>query len=1036
MFKRLMYLFSFILVLGSGAGQTWGAYRAAYWDPDFAQNWIDESITIEMRDYFAAAGYEILDADQLKVWMDARIADGKISVVVFCKDIAPETVCETNTADCTLRKYLDAGGKIVFCGDIPFWNQGHRGGETTRWRDSGATGILEFSAVGPGGIRNSYNTVQITEAGFEWGLTETWESRRPAEASVAADENLTVLAIDDAGHAAAWVKHYVPDDTTQGFVRVFDTNTNTTPRPNFDDLKRLAEYGLITELARKPSPRNGATIDLSDATPLSWTAGEYAVEHDVYFGAAFDDVNDANANDTTGIYRGRQSLPIYTPTEALELGQTYYWRIDEVNAPPDSDIHNSNVWSFTIVDYLLIDDFEGYNADNNQIWWAWKDGLGYTAHDNEPDYPGNGTGAAVGDETTESFTEESIVHGGQQSMPYWYNNNKQGFLTYSEATHTLTDTRDWTEQGVKALSLWFKGFPPLLGGFVEAPAGTFTMSAEGADIWGSSDEFHFAWQTLTGEGEIIAKVESVENTNPWSKAGIMIRDTLDPDSAFVMVAITPGNGVWFGRRTGGNTASDAQADITAPQWIKLNRSIGGLARASYSSDGINWTPLGTAQPVIMNNPLYIGLALTSHEPGVACEAVFSNVTSNGTGPWVNQDIGLTSNEAEPMYVSISNNNGTTGTVYYDDNQNIDPNVTLIDTWTEWNIDLKDFLDQGVDLSNVNSITIGIGDKDNPQPGGSGKMLFDDIRLYQPRYVAGKLTPLRADFTGDGIVDDDDLEIMLNDWLLGDYTVYATPPGPAMSQWEFENNVNDSIGGLNGTTRGNPTYAAGQSGQAISLDGDDYVDLGNPAVLDFGIVDWSICAWVKTSMTGTGDMNKGVIYAKGGDRAGGIRYGLFVNENQTVQGSIDLVTDDNVNKREAISSVSVSDGQWHHIVGQRVGDTINVYIDGLLDGTANLPADYDLSGTSQHNAYIGVVTDNEASAPEKYLVGSVDDVRIYDYALSLAEILDVMGVNELYFPLTSPANIYDEEPVNSKQVNEKDRAILDEEWLQELVWPEW
>ena len=61
------------------------------------------------------------------------------------------------------------------------------------------------------------------------------------------------------------------------------------------------------------------------------------------------------------------------------------------------------------------------------------------------------------------------------------------------------------------------------------------------------------------------------------------------------------------------------------------------------------------------------------------------------------------------------------------------------------------------------------------------------------------------------------------------------------------------------------------------------------------------------------------------------------------------------------------------------------------------------------------------------------MRIYDYALSLAEILDVMGISELYFPLTSPANIYDEEPVNSKQVNEEDRAILDEEWLRELVW---
>jgi hypothetical protein len=353
---------------------------------------------------------------------------------------------------------------------------------------------------------------------------------------VAAEENLTVLATDDAGHAAAWVKHYVPDDTTQGFVRVFDTNT--TPKPNFDDLKRLAEYGLITELARKPNPKNMATIDLSDATPLSWTAGEYAVKHDVYFGAAFDDVNDADANDTTGIYRGWQSLPIYTPTEALELGKTYYWRIDEVNAPPDSDIHYGKVWSFTVAEYLIVDDFEGYtDYAPNDIFSSWLDGYyidengALVGHDN-PDF-----------DAGEHFLETEIVHGGKQSLPFYYSN--VGAATYSEATKTLTDTRDWTQQGVKALSLWFRGFPPLLGGFVEAPAGTFTMSAEGADIWGSSDEFHFAWQELSGAVEIIAKVESVENTHPWAKAGIMIRDTLDPDSAFAMVAITPGNGVWF-----------------------------------------------------------------------------------------------------------------------------------------------------------------------------------------------------------------------------------------------------------------------------------------------------------------------------------------------------------------------------------------------------------------------------------------------------------------------------------------------------------
>jgi len=197
MCKKLIYLIFFMLALGLAQGQARGAYRAAYWDSNFATGWSDESITIEMRDYFAAAGYEILDADQLKVWMDARIADGKASVVVFCPDIVPETVAESMSATCTLRRYLDAGGKIVVHGDIPLWNQGNRGGGQTLWRASGATGILGFEAAGPGAIRNTYDEVTFTAKGIEWGLTQTWQSRRPADASVVAAENLTVLAMID-----------------------------------------------------------------------------------------------------------------------------------------------------------------------------------------------------------------------------------------------------------------------------------------------------------------------------------------------------------------------------------------------------------------------------------------------------------------------------------------------------------------------------------------------------------------------------------------------------------------------------------------------------------------------------------------------------------------------------------------------------------------------------------------------------------------------------------------------------------------------
>jgi len=373
-------------------------------------------------------------------------------------------------------------------------------------------------------------------------------------------------------------------------------------------------------------------------------------------------------------------------------------------------------------DYLLVDDFESYNdldlgvAESNRIFKTWIDGY---------EQPTSGSTVGYADAP---FCEQTIVHGGEQSMPLFYDNS--GLANYSEATMALGYPRDWTEQGVGVLSLWFRGHPASVGSFVEGPAGTYTMTAAGTDIWDASDQFHFAYKELSGAGAIVAKVESVENTDPWAKAGVMIRDTLEPDSRHAMVAVTPGNGVWFGRRNtaGGSSVSTNQADITAPQWVKLERTVGGLCRASYSADGTTWMPLGMAV-VSMDVPVYVGLALTSHNADATCEAKFSNVSfpDTGVGPeWTDQDIGMTRNNPEPMCVALANSGGPTAVVYHDD-----PNAVLIDTWTEWNIPLTDVSTQGVVLTDVDKIAIGFGDRANPQPGGSGLVFFDDIRLYRP-----------------------------------------------------------------------------------------------------------------------------------------------------------------------------------------------------------------------------------------------------------------------------------------------------------------
>ena len=506
--------------------------------------------------------------------------------------------------------------------------------------------------------------------------------------------------------------------------------------------------------AREPNPDSGATdVDL-DVT-LGWRLGRQVAEHNVYFSTSWKAVVNGTA-------------PMTTVTEArygplsLDLGETYYWRVDEVNDLETPKTLEGDVWSFSTHGFLAVDDFEGYDANDNQIWYAWNDGPGYGTPGTLPYYAGNGTGAAVGDETTSSYTEESIVHGGRHSMPYSYNNNKQDKAKYSEAKMTLSSQRDWTQHGVKALALWFRGYPVSVGSFTEEPVGTYTMTARGADIWGTSDEFHFAFKQLSGAGSIIARAESVQNTHNSAKAGVMIRDTLEAGSAHAMVIVSPSNRVAFQRRNlaGDTSFGTTETGITTPQWVKIERDISGNVTPSYSADGISWTELG-GELIPMSTPMYIGLALTSHNTTATCEAVFSDVQITGAAgsQWTNLDIGILSNDPEPMYVALANSNRTTGIVYHDDTD-----ATRIDTWTEWNIDLKDFADQGVSLTDVNSIAIGFGDRNNPQAGGSGKMYFDDIRLYRPRCVPDKVTLPAADLNSNCVVDMADVELMASEWL--------------------------------------------------------------------------------------------------------------------------------------------------------------------------------------------------------------------------------------------------------------------------------
>jgi len=277
-----------------------------------------------------------------------------------------------------------------------------------------------------------------------------------------------------------------------------------------------------------PDPANGA-VDIEHTPILTWVPGVFAASHEVYFG--FDAEAVKNADTSSPEYKGAGDLGAesYEP-EKLEWNTTYYWRIDEANNTNPDSPWTGNVWSFTTANFLVVDDFESYNdldpadPESNRIFNVWIDGY---------DDPTNGS--LVGYENP-PFAEQTIVHGGNQSMPLYYDNS----VGYSEATLTLTYPRDWTENGVDTLTIWFRG-------------------------------------SSTNAAEML--------------------------------------------------------------YVALN-----------------------------------GSAVVSHD---------------------------------------------------------NPNAAQVGTWTQWNIDLQTFADQGVKLANVNTIALGLGNRNNPLAGGSGTMYFDDIRLYPP-----------------------------------------------------------------------------------------------------------------------------------------------------------------------------------------------------------------------------------------------------------------------------------------------------------------
>jgi len=172
-------------------------------------------------------------------------------------------------------------------------------------------------------------------------------------------------------------------------------------------------------------------------------------------------------------------------------------------------------------------------------------------------------------------------------------------------------------------------------GSVEVAGDTYTIHANGNDIWGTADAFHYMYLPMTGDGELIARVVSVENTDSWAKAGVMIRQTLDASSSFAMIVATPGNGVAFQWRpsSGGGCQNYGDAGLSVPQYVKMVRAGNMITGYSSSNGSAPWTAQGSAS-ISMASDVYVGLCVTSHSDGVLCTAVLDSIDGTvATGAW-------------------------------------------------------------------------------------------------------------------------------------------------------------------------------------------------------------------------------------------------------------------------------------------------------------------------------------------------------------------------------------------------------------------
>ena len=491
-------------------------------------------------------------------------------------------------------------------------------------------------------------------------------------------------------------------------------------------LSAMEGSGAKYPFARGANPADGA-LHSDTWVNLTWLSGDNAVSHDVYLGDNFDDVNDG----AEGTFQGNQTgtfivvgFPGFAYPDGLVPGTTYYWRIDEVNDNEPNSPWKSAVWSFSIPPKTAYfpNPADGAESVNVDVQLSWTGGFGAKLHT-----------VYFGD----NFEEVDNATGGQT----------QGITAYTPGPLQMAKTYYWRVDEFDAVDT-FKGevWSFLTEGAVGSPEpanGAVDVTQSPILTW-THGVFADSHQVYFG-----TDAEAVKNADTSSPE---YKGSSDLDSE----SYDPGKLEWdttyYWRVDEANNAN-ADSPWTGPLWSfttanfliiddfesynDINEGEPGSNRIylawvdGFENPAVNGSVVGNLDPPIAEQTIVHSGNQSmpmSYDNAVGKSEATLTLTSNRD--WTVNGVntltiwfrGSSSNAAEQMYVIL---NGSAGV----DNDN--PNATPAAGWNEWNIDLQAFADQGVNLTNVNSITLGLGNRNNPIAGGSGMMYFDDIRLFAP-----------------------------------------------------------------------------------------------------------------------------------------------------------------------------------------------------------------------------------------------------------------------------------------------------------------